>query len=85
MLCVATIALWVRSHRTADQLFLGRHLLASEFGALYWSPGVALLRRYVSRRRFARGICDQCGHDLRASPGRCPECGMQNDAAVASP
>jgi hypothetical protein len=138
VLCVATITLWVRSHRTADQLFLGRHLLVSEFGGLYWSPGVALpdqafqqsfdagkmgvfehewahgvrrlhpvriiwdpsntwwclivadwfvvevfailplmwlLRRYVRCRRIARGICDHCGYDLRASPGRCPECG----------
>jgi len=34
-------------------------------------------RLYLRRRRARRGLCVDCGYDLRGTPGRCPECGLQ--------
>jgi hypothetical protein len=57
----------------------------------YWAPAagawaamipLAVLHR-LRRRRLARaGRCIRCGYDLRASPGRCPECGASAAAAA---
>jgi len=38
-------------------------------------PSIWLLRYRRQRRRARLGLCGVCGYDLRASPGRCPECG----------
>ncbi len=46
--------------------------------------GVLLRRTRQTRadRRRAKGLCPDCGYDLRATPDRCPECGV---AAASSP
>jgi hypothetical protein len=47
-----------------------------------WHAGV-LTRRRLARRRAARNHCVRCGYDLRATPGRCPECGAMPVAKEA--
>ena len=51
----------------------------------FWLIGLAaavppigwLGRRLRTRRRRSAGRCAACGYDLRATPGRCPECGAE--------
>jgi hypothetical protein len=56
---------------------------------LWWSLLRAIVRRRQRRIRKRRGLCEQCGYDLRGSPAAnaCPECGtpMNGDAKAAEP
>jgi hypothetical protein len=43
-----------------------------------------LRRRTIVRARRRRGMCPDCGYDLRATPGQCPECGAGSEAGGAA-
>ena len=49
-------------------------------GAAYVSLTIGVVRLSVEERRYRRwfksGACLRCGYDLRATPNKCPECGL---------
>jgi hypothetical protein len=58
-------------------------LPVSFFAAICLWPVIRqLLRRRREEARISNGFCSQCGYDLRATPGRCPECGAERDPRV---
>jgi hypothetical protein len=51
-------------------------------------PAWGLLRAWralVRSKRRRKGWCANCGYDLRASAGRCPECGTEVEPAARHP
>ena len=52
--------------------YISAYALSVLTGILLSTPSV---RRRKQRERSEKGQCIQCGYDLPATPGRCPECG----------
>lgn len=72
------------SHRPGQSIYnfdfwLPGWLLLIPLGVIAWK----VRRSVVRRRRKKLGQCVACGYDLRASSGRCPECGAAIPNAVA--
>ncbi|MDB5332590.1 MAG: hypothetical protein JWP03_3741 [Phycisphaerales bacterium] len=58
-------------------------LVVIVFAVWGFRAALAMLRQYPRRR--PTGVCPVCGFDLRATPGRCPECGtVLSDARAKS-
>jgi hypothetical protein len=68
------------SARASSGIVMGVGAYKLNVSAWYLFAGTAALplgRAYflIRGRKYPPGHCQNCGYDLRASPGRCPECG----------
>ena len=59
-------------NRPFARVIIPHWMLATAAGVL---PTCWMIRRYRGLR-FGSGRCRRCGYDLRATPDRCPECGL---------
>jgi hypothetical protein len=76
---------WVRTTSTRPNAIPGVYARAWAVTIPHWLlivlglplPLLWFWNRRQSKRWAKAGLCIGCGYDLRASPGRCPECGQE--------
>jgi hypothetical protein len=87
---------WGASQTAGGDYYLFQRPVPHPFGPILWAaikplvfltPVVTALAVYRTARSWragrAHGVCPRCGYDLRATPGRCPECGAVASAPAA--
>jgi hypothetical protein len=68
----------------ASQLNLMLLLPIPFIAAIFAILPFIVLITHIRRQRFQCGLCPKCGYDLRASPDRCPECGLPTTAPTGA-
>jgi hypothetical protein len=77
----------VRDPMFSEKLARRQRVLGAGISLIFVGYGSTALSKWAARRdrqRAEAGLCVRCGYDLRASPGRCPECGA-SVSSVGSP
>jgi hypothetical protein len=54
----------------------GTYFSVGVFGLYPTLLAWTLVLLFRPKKRSAKGLCDKCGYDMRATPDRCPECGQ---------